>query len=314
MRIAGPARSPPRLLVPRQRLPGRGADRTPARPLNDLVARLGQPGHPRPVRLRVCGSAGPAWVRQGHDRPGGPSGVVPEDARLRHAPPSRPAGGDRREPTARAGSWSSGTGPAGCTTTSGFEIDGVLRELGGAQGADAGPVGAPAGGARRGPPARVRRLRGRHPRAGSTAAATSSSGTAAPGSRYGHRRPGAGPSPTASCTPTCTARSCAAGSCWCDATTGEGGEGAVAAAAQARRARRRRAGTPRTIPRRCCQRAHQRGGEGRPGPALALGPARRRGGGVTCAPASPRPTRRSPPWTAPAARRAPGRCTAGGCG
>ena len=61
---------------------------------------------------------------------------------------------------------------------------------------------------RRGPPARVLRLRGRDPRAASTAAATSSSGTGAPGKPRRRRRPGRRRSPTASCTSTCTARSC----------------------------------------------------------------------------------------------------------
>ena len=46
------------------------------------------------------------------------------------------------------------------------------RQLGGAPRAVARPGGAAARGARRGPPAGVRRLRGRDPRAGSTAAAT----------------------------------------------------------------------------------------------------------------------------------------------
>ena len=61
------------------------------------------------------------------------------------------------------------------------------RVVGGPQGPDPRPGRAPDGGPRRGPPHRVFRLRGRHPRRSSTARATSSSGTGAPGRR--RRRP-----------------------------------------------------------------------------------------------------------------------------
>ena len=115
------------------------------------------------------------------------------------------------------------------------------RQLGGPEGADARPGGRRLARPRRGPPARVLRLRGRHPARASTAAATSSSGTGAPGSRA---TPTTRPrrSPPASCTSTCTARSCAGRFVLIRRGERPSRQGAVAAAPQARRARRRRLG------------------------------------------------------------------------
>ena len=82
------------------------------------------------------------------------------------------------------------------------------EELGGAQGPEPRPGRQADGGARRGPPDRLRRLRGHDPRRASTAPARSSSGTAAPGSRWATRAPATAPASSSSA---CTARSCTGG-------------------------------------------------------------------------------------------------------
>ena len=148
-------------------------------------------------------------------------------------------------------------------------------QLGGAAGSDAGPAGPPDGGARRGPPARVRRLRGRDPvgpvrrrrrdRLGSRHVG------AVQGGRPDGRRRGRGAARRAA--RVAVAREVRAGA---PRRGRPARQGAVAAAAQARRARRRGLGRrgPSDVGR---ERADQRRGEGRPRPAVALGPAGRGG-------------------------------------
>ena len=83
---------------------------------------------------------------------------------------------------------------AGVSTTTSASSATVSRELGRPQGRAARSRRAPPRGARRGPPARLRRLRGRDPRPGSTARERSRSGIAAPTSWSRRRRTAASPS------------------------------------------------------------------------------------------------------------------------
>ena len=90
----------------------------------------------------------------------------------------------------------------------------------------------------------------------------------------GGRRP-------ASCTSTCTARSCAAGSCWsAPGPTGAGKEEWLLLHKHDEYAVD--GWDPEDHPRSVLSRAHQRRGEGRPGPAVALGPACRAAAVVDC--------------------------------
>ena len=191
-----------------------------------------------------------------------------------------PAGATSRSSHCRrgAGSSCSGTGPAGCTTTSGWRSTGCWS---------AGPCRR----ARRS----TRRCAARRSTSRTTRWSTIDFEGVIPAGEYGGgdvivwdagtwdpaargARPGRRGAPTASCTSSCTARSCAAGSCssgrrrttrartswlllhkkdeYAVAGLGRGGASALGAV-----------------------RPHQRRGEGRPGPAVALGPAGRAGRG-----------------------------------
>ena len=171
--------------------------------------------------------------------------TLPQEARLRghaRAVGRNDAASGRR--TASASSCSA-TGPSRLHYDFRLEVDGVLRQLGGAEGPDARPDVQAPGGARRGPPARLLRLRGRDPRAASTAAATSSCGTGARGrspratTRVAGdrgRRPPLRP----------RRREAAAAASSLVRRGRARRQGAVAAAAQARRRTRSTGGTPRT--------------------------------------------------------------------
>ena len=233
--------------------------------------------------------------RSGHRRPG----AVPAQAGLR--PDAGAVGRGRARPApsrCRAVRRAAAPGPPAALRLPAGDRR-RAGQLGGAQGAHARSRGAPA----RPSTSRTTRSSTSTSRASSrpasTAAATSSSGTPAPGepTRPATRRPGRGASRPASCTSTCTARSCAAGSCSCARRPRRRRQGAVAAAAQARRVRRRRAGTPRTTRGRCSAAA----------PTTRSRPTRTGCGARTCPPParpSPLPAAdRRPPTRRRAARR-----------
>ena len=137
------------------------------------------------------------------------------------------------------------------------------RQLGGAEGADARPGRPAPRRARRGPPARLLRLRGRDPGRRVRRRRRHRLGLGHVGPRRGRRSAGRRRR-RAICTSTCTARSCAGR--FVLVRPRRAGERRVAAAAQARRRRRRRLGS-RGPPPLGQVRPHQRRGPGRPGRA-----------------------------------------------
>ena len=132
---------------------------------------------------------------------------VPPQARLREdARAGRRTGTGRAAP---AGSSSSATGRPGSTTTSASRSTACSRQLGRAEGPDARPGRAPDGRPRRGPPDRVLRLRGRDPGEAVRRRRRDRLGLGHLGARGRDARTRRRPSPTASSSSACTARSSA---------------------------------------------------------------------------------------------------------
>ena len=97
-------------------------------------------------------------------------------------------------------------------------------ELGGAEGPDAGPGGPAAGRARRGPPDRVPRLRGRDPGRRVRRRRRDRLGHRHLGAGHGTDDPAAAVAAGRAARRGARARSCAAGWCWCAATGSRGGK------------------------------------------------------------------------------------------
>ena len=152
----------------------------------------------------------------------------------------------------------------GCTTTCDSKMDGTLAQLGRAQGPDTRPGGEADGRPRRGPPARLLRLRGCDPQGRVRGRRRDRVGLGHVGTGR-HRRSRRRRSRPASCTSICTARSSAAASRSSAAAATPAG---VAARPQARRGGGGGVGR-RAVPEVGEVRARQRRGEASPATTLA---------------------------------------------